>query len=257
MKRIAFYRERGGKDMALFNILFASWLAYCKGERVILQDFNDGGHPVYDLRERELAGIRQNPILEIARFPTPYTINTNIIGDGIKGHQEFVFYDMTTEATTGEGYYIMNFFPFLTRSCAFAKLVQTGRVDLVVIPVTPDESTYAQGMYVNSIINSPNFLNTSGKTHQDSLMLWYKDKDYKKTHYSEAESMFARLGIPVCSQRICEFQAHGMDLTGHGPIVSTLIYPSDTNRRRAPGLEEAFLEIKRRADGIRPGSSPL
>ena len=53
MRIVSFYSAKGGTGKTTFNLLFASYLRYQKGLRVLFLDFDGPEFNVYFVRQRE------------------------------------------------------------------------------------------------------------------------------------------------------------------------------------------------------------
>ena len=74
MKRITFFNEKGGTGKTTFNALFASWLAYEKGKRVFVQDFDYPNYQLLNIRKNEVDLMARDPRFASLVTATPYPI---------------------------------------------------------------------------------------------------------------------------------------------------------------------------------------
>lgn len=261
MKRITFFNEKGGTGKTLFNMSFASWLAYDQGERVFVRDFDTPSNQIHTLRIKELEMAREDPAFARLITAAPYPIRKEEVTVDIRdAAAKHALAEKIRRESVGEGYYIMDFPGLFNSRTAFFNLAASGLIDTVIFPVDSDEASYARAMYVNSIINNPKLLRVTGRDHQDVLFLWNRETNQerrgKKDHYSEAEAMFRRIGIPVCNHRVREFLSFRRDGETFGFVKSTICYPRLNIRRNAPWLEDVFAELKARIDGTWTDPAP-
>ena len=262
MKKITFFNEKGGTGKTTFNVSFASWLAYEKGERVFVRDFDCPSNQIHGLRVEEIGLIQRDPEFVKLITQKPYPIAKEKEDVVIKTHQDrLMLLDKIRKESQGDGYYIMDFPGRLKTSDAMYNLAYAGLIDTIIFPIDSDEASQARAMYTYHILNHPQFLKYSGKEHQDAMFLWNREtrteRRGKRDYYSVAEEKFKDIGIPVCDNRIRELLSFRRDASVFGFIKSTVCFPIINIKRSAPWLIDVFEEVKERIDGTYAGSREI
>lgn len=253
MKKITFFNEKGGTGKTLYNMLFASWLAYEKGKRVYALDFDFPSYQFFKTRTFDIKLLQENEEFAKLVKGKPYELG-KIAGKEAYSRSELAsIVEKVREMSVGDGYLIMDF-PgrFLPNDPAHA-LAAAGLLDFIIFPVDTDRQSRTSALFVNSVVNGKPFLARNGKEHQDTLILWNREtrteRSGKRDFYSEHNELFNLIGIPVCTTRAREILSFRRDGDTFGFFRSTLCYPKINITRTAPWLEDIFEEILARIDG--------
>ena len=253
MKRITFFNEKGGTGKTTFNALFASWLAYEKGRRVFVQDFDYPSYQLFNIRKKEVELMARDP--GFARLVThaPYPIG-KVTGRGSYSREELAeIVAQVKEYSAGDGYCIMDFPGRFLAEDPVRAIAGAGLIDLIVFPVDSDRQSLTSALFINSFLRNPKFLARAGKESQDVLALWNRvtrqERVGKRDPFAEGNATFSMLGIPVCRTMAREILSMRRDGEVFGFLRSTVCYPKNNIRMFAPWLEDIFEEILARLDG--------
>ena len=149
MRIVSFFSAKGGTGKTTFNLLFASYLRYQKGLRVLFLDFDGPEFNAYFVRQRELErfdgdigglypieyveGCRVEPGMTGFRGKPGMTK-----GSGMTGFTEKL------RGLEGElDYVVMDFAGSFSAEDAVCQLSLAGAIDLIVIPTELDSITIA------------------------------------------------------------------------------------------------------------------
>lgn len=253
MKRITFFNEKGGTGKTTFNALFASWLAYEKGKRVFVQDFDYPNYQLLNIRKNEVDLMARDPRFASLVTATPYPIG-KVSGNGVYSREQLAeIVAQVREYSAGEGYCVLDF-PgrFLAEDPARA-IAASGLLDLVVFPVDSDRQSISSALFVSSLMRNPRFLARAGKERQELLVMWNREtrseRRGKRDPFADGDETFRLLGIPVCATRAREILSLRRDGEVFGFMRSTVCYPRTNIRMYAPWMEDLFEEILARLDG--------
>lgn len=261
MKVITFFNDKGGVGKTAFSILFASWLAYEKKEKVRVFDFDYPSHQIAALRKDEILLIKNNKDFAKLVTSAPYPISEP------KGYAPYTDEQLKAlvagirSMSNEKGYLVIDFPGSFKRSDASFAILMSGLVDLVVFPIDSDTNSSGRALFVNSVLNNPKRLSAAGARKQDTLMLWNRETNQerrgKRDYYAEREVFFNRIGVPVCTQRAHELLSMRRRGDVFGFIQSTVCYPKKNIQMNAPWLEPLLQEIKERLDGDWVNPFPL
>lgn len=253
MKRITFFNEKGGTGKTLFNMLFASWLAYEKGQRVMVQDFDYPSYQFFKTRQHELELIKSDPNFAKMVVSDPYPLGRVFGKEAFTREELLAIIEQVRSQSNGEGYYIMDFPGRFLPNDPVHALAMAGLIDFCIFPVDTDRQSRSSALFVNSVLNNPKILARCGKTFQETMVLWNRETSQERRgsrdFYALADETFKSIGIPVCSTRCREILSFRRDGDVFGFFRSTVCYPKINIKRTAPWLEDIFEEILARING--------
>ncbi len=253
MKNLSFYNGKGGVGKTTLTLMFASWLRYKEGARVLVVDFEEPQSRIQQERDRELkflkddgsalsSYLRRNPC-DIA----PYNIvrllepNTDYSARGLAALNDKTWNYI--EVTQDKYDYLLFDFPagFHERSISYA-LLSTGVCDLIVIPVDTTTITACEGF---------NNARRLVSNEQKVVLLWNMvttDEINREGYLEAVESTFKDFGFDFLPHRIKSFQRAKRDSDSNLFVRSTLCWPQKYVELACPQLIELFQNLKSRLD---------
>lgn len=261
LKTITFFNEKGGSGKTTFSAIFASWLCYDQGEKVMVLDFDS---PSYHFEGfRKLDKFYNTP--ENKGFNkmcmdagTPYPVEAIKNDEGFSQealNQMCRMLSMRKEAE--DGYLIMDFPGSLRINDAITAFSKEGLIDLMVLPMTADSQTRISAIRVFNRMHSEVFKQMSGKPHgQESIFFWNEvtqtELQAKNIKYNNYEQKLKdKIGAEFCKTMVKQIPILRRD--PENPFVfvrSTMCYPKMNIKRYCPYIEDLFKEIKDKLDSI-------
>jgi len=249
MKIFTFFNEKGGTGKTTLTAMFASWLAYNRGQNVRVVDCDYPSFHLHAIRKAELAYISENltsPVARLAVGTPPYPLGKAMV------KEQFSKADLETIASeirrqcAGNGYMLLDF-PggFLSGGPAY-DLIRRGMIDLVAFPIDTDAQSRMSALGTRREILR---INPSQKT----VFVWNRETAQERRGardwYSAAEAALRGMGVEVAATRVREVLIARRDSSTFGFIRSTMCFPEANVRRACPSLLPLFEEMKARLDG--------
>lgn len=253
MAVFSFYCEKGGSGKSLHSLLFGSYLAYARGARVCLLDFefkprlektrNDEDVYLADANSVLSRYLSQHPqeggVLDIQNVPKEVLVR------GERSLQDYMGVIRGFIRSVAERYeYVILDLPaeFNGESVSFLGL--SGCADLVAVPFdyTPTVSRCAY--------NTAYALRGSGVP---LVMFWNKVSvsDLKRDGFlDKLELFFINKGFDVLPHRVKYFQKAMRESEGRGFVVSSYCWPRRYVEMSCPVLELLYADLKERLDSI-------
>lgn len=191
MRIVSFFSAKGGTGKTTFNLLFASYLRYRLGLRVLFLDFDGPEFNAYFVRQRELErfdGDREG------LYPIEYVEGCRVepgMTEGLRGRPAMTEGSgMTRRAgMTGfaeklrglEGqldYIVLDFAGSFSAEDAVCQLSLAGAIDLIVIPTELDSITIASCKALSR---------TFAESGQKSMLF------FNRVHGKESNELYAKL----------------------------------------------------------------
>lgn len=144
MKTIALFNEKGGVGKSTHTVLFASWLAYHCGRKVLVVDLESPGVRMQSVRDSELSQMEDpssalSRYLDMAGRPEAFwDIVSPLSGVGVvtKKILDSVMEDLwKIVAADGYDYVLFDFPSGMTDLSPSFVVCGSGLVDLLVVPV--------------------------------------------------------------------------------------------------------------------------
>lgn len=230
MKVITFFSAKGGTGKTTFNMLFASYLSYQLGKRVMVVDLDVPEYNLTNCRERELAYLKEK---ELPCDPDNFytieavedTSETNIralaaIIRGLRDKLDYLILDFKGSFKSGD--------PVLI-------LAEENVLDKVIMPMELDP------MVIASVKSLSRVFQDNG---QDTLLF------YNRVHGRENPELYDRLtewftknGCKVSPHKVKGNIAMRREQADGAFFRSTVNFPAGAIRKQNPGILDLFDEI--------------
>ena len=224
MKTFSFFSAKGGTGKTTFNMLFASYLSYVKGQKVFFLDFDAPEYNCFFTRDRELkAGAASDGLFEICCVEDQSRQNIANISAMLKSLEGEV------------DYVIMDFPGSFNKSDAVCQLALSGAIDLVVIPVDLDEITLNSGKALSQTLD---------EFGQNSFLFFNRVQwQHKQEVYAALTKWFADKGIKVSGNQIKATAMLTRDSDKKTFMRSTVTFPTKAVESRNPNIINLFEEV--------------
>lgn len=190
MRIVSFFSAKGGTGKTTFNLLFASYLRYRLGLRVLFLDFDGPEFNAYFVRQRELErfdGDREG------LYPIEYVEGERCrVEPGMtEGSGMTVFAEKLRGLEGQLDYIVLDFAGSFSAEDAVCQLSLAGAIDLIVIPTELDSITIASSKALSSTFaesgqKSMLFFNrVHGKERDElyeKLFAWFEDNKLYMSH---------------------------------------------------------------------------
>lgn len=258
MKTISFFNGKGGVGKTLHSVMFASWLAYHEGARVVVFDLETPEPRIVKLRESELALLEDSgswlsrfvsKLPEDARDRKLYDIYAP--GEPMESYEvssiQTVLDELWRFTTLHSREYDYGIFDFpgvfVEWSPAF-KCIESGLVDLTVVPVDVDSTTRREGIITAKLI----------KDNGERVMAFWNNislEDIRRPGFLESgEEIFGRYGVEFHDVRIKTFLKAKRDSDSRLFVKSTVCWPDRYVEMACPQVADLYANLKRRLDSI-------
>ena len=224
MKSISFFSAKGGTGKTTFNMLFASYLKYELGKRVLFLDFDAPEYNCFFTREREMeAGTRTEDWYEIDCVEDQSARNIERLAEMLRSLEDSI------------DYVVMDFPGSFSRTDAVCTLALKGAIDLIVIPVDLDEITLNSGKALAQ---------TLAEFGQESLLFFNRVQWMHKAEvYDSLTQWFEGKGIRVSRSRIKATTLLTRDSDKKTFLRSTMTFPRKAAERSNPAMIDLFEEV--------------
>jgi len=154
MVRVSIYNEKGGVGKTTLTALMASFLAYSKGKKVCVLDFDYPSYHLLNLRRSELE-IRKDPRSPLSSWleanPSsgdPYDIFSFPPGPGGRYSPLDVFTSISNVFSDDYDYFFYDFPGLFTESDPVSFLAANGYIDFLAIPIDTDTQSRQSALVV-------------------------------------------------------------------------------------------------------------
>lgn len=252
MRTFSFFNEKGGVGKSFHTMMFASYLSYKCGAKVLVVDFENPNPRLNQIREDELALLSDSKST-LSRYKEMYGLSENFytIHAPLKGVDYKYDYKnaiLMREAiwgliTSKSFDYILFDFPglLIEDSPAYDCCVH-GQLDLVAVPFDTETMTRRASVLTCSFLKN-------SKT--ESVAFWNNvsvAEISREGFLDLGEIIFQRLGIPVMQQRIKSFAKARRDSRDSCFVRSTLCWPDKYINMACPALNDLYAALKDRLD---------
>lgn len=225
MRIVSFFSAKGGTGKTTFNLLFASYLRYRLGLRVLFLDFDGPEFNAYFVRQRELEHFKGNP-------QGLYPIES-VEGERFRGKPGMTKLAEKLRGLEGElDYIVMDFAGSFSAEDAVCQLSLAGVIDLIVIPTELDGITIASCKalsctFAESGQKSMLFFNrVHGKERDElyeKLFAWFEDNKLYMSHNKVKNTLAMRRdaesgGVNYMRSSVCF--PEGRIIRGNPDIIS-------------------------------------
>lgn len=257
MKTVTFFNEKGGMGKTTFSVMFASWLKYNKGYKVLGMDFDNPNFPFLHIRKTDQA-ILASGDRELKRFcdgRAPYEIKamTGAETGSEEGLTRTISALRRMREEGGEGYVVMDFPGRFQPHDPIVKIASSGQIDLFVFPIDTDTQSQRSALRISQdMLRSQRFRSISGK-NQGVMFFWNRvtrgERLSKSRDWFDAMNDTLRMmGIRVAATQMPMTEAAKRDADTFGFIRSTVCWPETHINMRCPAVIPLFEEIKEYLD---------
>ncbi len=226
MKRITIFNEKGGVGKTTLTMLLAGYLAYVKGKRVCVLDFDSPSYHLQDIRRAE------DRILQDPRSPLSIWLRSNPAGPAP--------YDiLSAPTTTGDVYDARETIAFLQNICScdydwvlydfpgrftpeeiVAILAANGWIDFVAIPMDTDSQSRRSALVIGDAMVDGGI---------PCAAFWNKVSSYEAkgsgVRFRRGAIPFEKRGIPVMAEPVREIKRISRDSDEMLFVRSTYCFP--------------------------------
>lgn len=231
MKVVSFFSAKGGTCKTTMNMLFASFLQYHKGKRVILFDFDGPEYNLSNIRKRELefASRKGNPLDETALYPIH-----EVDDSSVKGIAQIVSF--IGELKHSFDYIVMDFGGSFVPTDAVCQLVRKKVIDLIVVPVELDQMIVA---------SAKSLAKTLEEQGQETLLFFNKVHGKENPLlYEKLTEWFRSKGVNISGNKVKNtLKARRDSDNGANFIRSSVVFPYKEIRVSNPGIIDLFEEV--------------
>ena len=252
MRTFSFFNEKGGVGKSIHTIMFASFLAYRCGARVLVIDFEYPKPRLADIRKGELVML-EDPNTPLSRYlfacgrPSSfYPISSPFDNESYAYTSENA---MQLRAavwkliSSGPYDYILFDFPgMLIKNSPAYDCCVCGQVDLVAVPFDTDPITRKASLMTCSFMQ---------KCGVDVVAFWNNVSTAELSIdglLDVGEHIFNRFNIPVLPERIKSFVKARRDTNGKLFVRSTVCWPERYIQMACPALLDLYETLKQRLD---------
>ena len=231
MKVVSFFMTKGGTGKTSFNIMFASYLTYVLGRRVLVLDVDFPEYNLYFYREREIDECRMNgKELPENMYPIEQVENSS------EEHIRNVVNNLKL-LDGAVDYVIVDFPGSFTSSDAICRFVEEEALDFVVMPTEAD----------NIVMYSAKALAKVFKETGVRCMVFLNRVDLREPErkYANTVEWFNMEGIHLSESRVKKAAAFTKDRKDNGFMRSSLCFPMKKMLRENPGVVDLFDEVVR------------
>lgn len=243
MRIVLFFSAKGGTGKTTFNLLFASYLRYRLGLRVLFLDFDGPEFNAYFVRQRELErfdGDREG------LYPIEYVEGCRERFRGKPGMTEWASRLRGLEGQLD--YIVLDFAGSFSAEDAVCQLSLAGAIDLIVIPTELDSITIASCKALSR---------TFAESGQKSMLF------FNRVHGKESEELYAKLfawfeenHLYMSHNRVRNSLAMKRDAESGGVnyMRSSVCFPAGRIVRGNPDIIKLFDEVIEYVQGEETGT---
>lgn len=231
MKVVSFFSAKGGTCKTTMNMMFASFLKYHLGKRVLLLDFDSPEFNLSNVRKRELRYAQGNgtPLDPEALYPIQEV-------DEESARDTKGIIDLIKDIRPEFDFLVMDFGGSFAPSDPVCQLAYRKVFDLMVVPVEMD------GMIIASAKSLAWTLKEMG---QETLLFFNKVHGREKPQLYEAlEDWFRGKGVNISQNRVKNALNVRRDSdNGTNFVRSSVTFPLKEIRANNPGILKLFEEV--------------
>ena len=240
MRIVSFFSAKGGTGKTTFNLLFASYLRYRLGLRVLFLDFDGPEFNAYFVRQRELErfdGDREG------LYPIEYVegcrVEPGMTEEGrLRGKPAMTGFAEKLRGLEGQlDYIVLDFAGSFSAEDAVCQLSLAGAIDLIVIPTELDSITIASCKALSC---------TFAESGQKSMLF------FNRVHGKESDELYAKLfawfeenHLYISHNRVRNSLAMRRDAESGGVnyMRSSVCFPTGRIVRGNPDIIKLFDEV--------------
>ena len=246
MRIVSFYSAKGGTGKTTFNLLFASYLRYQLGLRVLFLDFDGPEYNAYFVRQRELEHFKGNP-QGLYPIESVEGERCRVMPGMTKGHGMTEFAKKLRGLESQLDYIVLDFAGSFSAEDAVCQLSLAGVIDLIVIPTELDSITIASSKALSS---------TFAESSQKSMLF------FNRVHGKESDELYTKLfawfdenHLYMSHNRVRNSLAMRRDAESGGDnyMRSSVCFPSRKITRGNPDIISLFDEVIEYVQGKKTG----
>lgn len=237
MKKISIYNEKGGVGKTTVSCMLAGFLAYVKGFKVCVLDFDAPTYHFSELRrvEEKILSDPKSPLsVWLREHPskvTPYTIY-RIPTDGAGVYRpEEVFAIMRDITRQDFDYIIIDFPGRFSADEPVSFMAASGLIDFVAVPTDTDSQARKSALVISEALT---------RAGVPCTVFWNKVTVYEArgdgSRFRRGAEPFLRYGVPVMDEVVREIRKFSRDADEHLFIRSTMCFPDRYIRQWIPSL---------------------
>lgn len=237
MEKICIYNEKGGVGKTTIGLLLAGYLAYCKGKRVCVLDFDYPTYHFSEVRRSEERFLRdpRSPLSvwmrDNAPALPPYDIcrvPTNKAGVYTPAA---VFPFVSGLRGSGADYLLYDFPGRFTQDEPMSFLAANGFIDKVVIPMDTDMQSRRSALFIADAMQRNGIACTA---------FWNRVSVFERSgtgeRFRRGAEPFIQRGLTVMDEVVRDIRKFSRDSDEHLFIRSTMCFPERYIRQWAPSL---------------------
>lgn len=237
MVRVSIYNEKGGVGKTTISYMLAGFLAYVKGKKVCVLDFDYPTYHFSDIRATEQA-ILSNPksplaayLRENAQDMEPYTIYRVPTNKAGVYTPDMVFSIVQTAYAQGYDYILMDFPGRFSAEEPISFLAASHMIDFVALPMDTDSQARKSALIIAEAMT---------RSGVPCAAFWNKVTVYEAkgdgSRFRRGAEPFLKYGVPVMDEVVRDIRKFSRDANEMLFVRSTLCFPLKYIRQWSPSL---------------------
>ena len=252
MKTVAYFNPKGGVGKSLHTTMFAAWLAYSQGARVLVFDGENDSRLINDRGDEE--ELMKDPKSPLARYLAKDPVGVPFyeirrLGDRTAGYTKDYVEEVVgnqiqfIRSNEGEYDYVLYDFPagVFDYSVSYVMMC-SGVIDGIFIPIDTNKATWREAL---------NFGNALRKKGIQPVLFWNNitQADLSMKGYLEGlAEIFGNFGFEVMSEKVRYFVKAERDSDSPLFVRSTVCWPQRYVELNCPYLLDFYRAVKERLD---------
>ena len=254
MISISFFSGKGGVGKSTHSLMFASYLAYCKGKKVAVLDLDDPEHRINELRTSEELYLK-NPDSPLSRYIDSRGLPRDNFYKIFCGSELGIYSDYLSEKDIEVGvdrvwdivekclmenydYFIIDFAGRYSRASLVFHVLTGECVDLVLVPVNTDRFSRKSAWIMMEQMHA---------NDREAFMFWNNvssDEINRPGFLDAGQEYFEKAGYHFLKSRIKSFSKARRDSDEKLFVRSTVCWPSRYVDMYCPELVSLYSEIQ-------------
>ena len=250
MKKISIFNEKGGSGKTTVTLMLASYLAYSRGKRICVLDFDAPSYHLCEIRSSELA-LLDDPRSQLSIWmknhpggPEPYGIMKAAPSDGDRPGVDDVLSIIETVSRGPYDYILYDFPGHFTEDDPAAYLPANGFIDFIAIPMDTDRQSRLSAYIVASALKGCGVR---------PCLFWNRVTSQEEKggkRFAVGAEPFRRLGLDVMEEKVRDLKMFSRDSSELAFIRSTICFPERYIRMRCPSVIPFLEALSGRIDSI-------
>ena len=249
MVRVTIYNEKGGVGKTTITALLASYLAYARGKRVCVLDFDYPSYHFMELRRSELSILKdpRSPLSAWLRsVPSPvepYDILSIPPGPGGTYRAQEVFGYLPGILSEGYDYVFYDFPGRFTRDEAVSFIAANGFLDFVGIPMDTDTQSRRSALVVADAIQGERI---------PLVLFWNRVSVWEARgnglRFERGAAPFRERGLAVMDEMVRDLRKLSRESSEMAFIRSTFCFPDRYVNKWSPAIIPFLDALRERID---------